>query len=138
MYNNMYYDYDVEFTYGSMWSMVDNIPLVAQPYPEQIKKDRAYRTYRFAWNMPYTHLRTFRKFLIDGVDDTNFKDDNGNWFKAGGDGAVFYTLIEQADPNAVRAVPDIMYNYNDTHDFNDYKVNGVGIVTGKQIGRAHV
>lgn len=122
-YNNLY-DGTTEFTYGSCWSMVDNIPLVAQPYPEKVKQDRSYRDYRFNWNMPYTHLRTFKKYLIEGVDDSNFQDDDGKWFKAGGDGAVFYTLIERANPEGVVCIQDIVYNYNDTHGLNDYKVNG--------------
>lgn len=122
-YNNLY-DGTTEFTYGSMWSMVDNIPLIAQPYPEHIKQARAYREHKFNWNMPYTHLRTFKASLLDDVDDSNFQDENGNWFKAGGDGAVFYTLIERANPDAVKAVTDIVYMYNDMNPLNDYKVNG--------------
>jgi hypothetical protein len=50
-YNNLY-DGTTEFSYGSCWSMVDNIPLVSQPYPEQIKKEKKYRQYKFNWNMP--------------------------------------------------------------------------------------
>ena len=123
-YNNLYMDYKTEFSYGSCWSMVDNIPLVAQNYPEEIKQNRKYRDYKFNWNMPYTHLRTFLADLLFRVDDSNFKDENENWYKAGGDGAVFYTLIEQADPDKVRAVTDIVYNYNDQSPSNDYKVNG--------------
>lgn len=122
-YNNLY-DGSTEFSYGSMWSMVDNIPLVAQPYPESVKQNRAYRQHRFNWNMPYTHLRTFKAGLLDGVDDSNFQDDDGNWFKAGGDGATFYTLIERADPAKIKVVSDIVYLYNDINPINDYKVNG--------------
>lgn len=124
MYNNLY-DGTTEFTYGSCWSMVDNIPLIAQPYPEAVKEARAYRSHKFAWNMPYTHLRTFdAKLLLQDEDDSPFKDDDGNWFKAGGDGATFYTLIERANPDYVKVVTDVVYLYNDTSPINDYKVNG--------------
>ena len=122
-YNNLY-DGTTEFTYGSCWSMIDNIPLVAQHYPNHIKQTRAYRTHKFNWNMPYTHLRTFLAKLIQSAEDSNFQDDHGNWFKAGGDGSVFYTAIEAADPSKVKAVSDIVYNYNDINPLNDYKVNG--------------
>jgi FkbM family methyltransferase len=121
-YNDRYLD-GAEFTYGSCWSIADNIPLIAQEYPQHIKETRAYRTHHFNWILPYTHLRTFRKSLIDSVDDTLFKDTNGEWYGAGGDGSVFYALIEQADPNSVQAVQDIMVNYNDVNPLNDYKVN---------------
>lgn len=124
LYNNLY-DGTTEFTYGSCWSMVDNIPLIAQPYPETVKQNRAYRQHKFAWNMPYTHLRTFKAdLLLQDSDDSPFKDDDGHWFKAGGDGATFYTLIERAHPDHVKAVPDIVYLYNDTSPINDYKING--------------
>lgn len=122
MYNNLYHD-GAEFTYGSMWSMVDNIPLVAQPYPEEIKQKKAYRQHMFNWGMPYTHLRTFKKYLINDVPDSKFQDELGAWYRAGGDNALFYEIIEKADPNKVIVIPDIVYNYNDINPLNDYKVN---------------
>lgn len=122
-YNNLYHN-DTEFSYGSCWSLVDNIPLISQPYPEEVKQQKNYRNYHFNWIMPYTHLRTFRKKLINNVSDDMFKDDAGDWFKAGGDGSVFYSVLEQADPNKVKVVSRIVYNYNDTNPLNDYKVNG--------------
>ena len=121
-YNNLYHD-NTEFSYGSCWSLIDNIPLISQPYPPNVKANKSYRSYQFNWVMPYTHLRTFRKKLINAVPDTMFKDENGSWFKAGGDGSVFYSLIEQADPNKVKVVSRIVYNYNDTNPLNDYKIN---------------
>jgi len=121
-YNNLY-DGTTEFTYGSCWSMVDNIPLVSQHYPEEIKLQKKYRQHKFNWNMPYTHLRTFKCYLLNGVSDSNFKDENENWYKAGGDGSIFYTVIEKADPSKIKVVSDIVYNYNDISPLNDYKVN---------------
>ena len=121
-YNNLY-DGTTDFTYGSCWSMVDNIPLIAQHYPEQVKQERSYRTHKFTWNMPYTHLRTFRAELLHNVPDSQFQDDQGNWYKAGGDGSVFYAAIENADPAKVKVVSDVVVNYNDINPLNDYKVN---------------
>lgn len=121
-YNNIY-DENVEFTYGSSWSMADNIPLISQPYPPEIKTTKEYRNYKFNWNMPYTHLRTFRKYLINSVEEIAFKDETGNWFRAGGDNATFYNILEQADPNKVKVISDIVYNYNDINPLNDFKVN---------------
>jgi glycosyltransferase involved in cell wall biosynthesis len=122
-YNNIYKDGKAEFTYGSCYSLVDKIPLIAQPYPPEIKKNKEYRKYKFNWNMPYTHLRTFDARLLNNINDSVFKDAEGNWLKAGGDTSVFYNLIEQADPGNVICVPDIVYNYNDINPLNDYKVN---------------
>jgi FkbM family methyltransferase len=122
-YYNALYDGTTEFSYGSCWSMVDNIPLISQPYPQSVKKARSYRKHKFNWNMPYTHLRTFKKYLFNDIDDSMFKDENGDWYKAGGDGSVFYALIERADPDKVKCVQDIIQNYNDVNPLNDYKIN---------------
>lgn len=121
---NNAYESGATFTYGSCWSLVDNIPLVAQPYPEHVKREKKYREHLFNWNMPYTHLRTFSAGLLSRDDDSDFKDPEGNWYKAGGDGSLFYHLIEKADPNTVVAIPEILYVYNDKNPLNDYKVNG--------------
>ena len=122
-YNNMYHA-GTEFSYGSCWSVVDNIPLISQPYPKHVRDARDYRNHHFNWIMPYTHLRTFRKSLLNAVDDKMFKDEDGNWFKAGGDGSIFYSVIEQADPDKITVVSRIVYNYNDASPLNDYKING--------------
>jgi hypothetical protein len=123
-YYNSVYDGSTEFTYGSCWSMVDNIPLISQPYPESVKMAKTYRSHHFNWIMPYTHLRTFKKSLLDDIDDSVFQDETGKWYGAGGDGSVFYALIESADPNKVKCLQEIVYNYNDTNPLNDYKING--------------
>lgn len=121
-YNYMYYE-GMEFCYGSCWSMADNIPLIAQPYPPEVKRNKSYRNYKFNWTMPYTHLRVFIKSLIDDIPDSAFQDENGEWLRAGGDNATFYNLIEKADPDGVRVNPEVVYLYNDTNPINDYKVN---------------
>jgi FkbM family methyltransferase len=123
-YNNVY-DGTTEFSYGSCWSMVDNIPLISQPYPEHVKNSKEYRNHHFNWILPYTHLRTFKKHLIDDLDDSLFQDETGAWYKAGGDGSIFYALIESADPARVKCLQDIVYNYNDVNPLNDYKVNAI-------------
>jgi FkbM family methyltransferase len=120
-YNHLHYDYD--FTYGSCWSMVDNIPLVSQPYPPHIMDNKQYKDYKFNWNVPYTHLRTLKARLLKWAPDSTFQDEEGNWFKAGGDLSTFYTAINNCDPHKVYVVSDIVCNYNDASPINDYKVN---------------
>jgi glycosyltransferase involved in cell wall biosynthesis len=141
-YNQVYND-GAEFTYGSCWSVVDNIPLISQEYPPEVKANKTYRNYKFNWNMPYTHLRTFRSYLMHNfLHDycySPFKDDNDNWLRAGGDTAVFYAMIEYADPDKVICIPDIMYNYNDANPLNDYKVNAEEQnKTAEQVISAHI
>ena len=120
---NWLYHQGTEFSYGSVWSLADHMPLMAQPYPQEVLANRGYRSHRFTWGLPYTHLRTFRQRLMAHVPDSAFQDRDGQWYRAGGDGAMFYNVIEQANPDHVRAVSDIMYCYNDLNPLNDYKVN---------------
>jgi FkbM family methyltransferase len=61
--------------------------------------------------------------LFTDVPESKFKDKNGNWYRAGGDVAMFYNVIEQVDPSNVVCVPDVVYVYNDANPLNDYKVN---------------
>jgi len=126
-YNNLYND-GAEFTYGSCWSLADNIPLIAQPYPPGVKETKSYRDHKFNWNMPYTHLRTFRGSMFHSHDYnlglSAFKDENGNCLRAGGDTSLFYAMIEMASPENVICVPHITVNYNDLNPLNDYKING--------------
>lgn len=121
-YNNLYRE-GAEFSYGSCWSLADNINLIAQPYPPEIRQARDYRNYRFNWNMPYTHLRTFHSKLVKDLCADDLKV-NGRWPKAGGDTALFYYLIERADPDKVVAVARTTVVYNDLNPINDYKING--------------
>lgn len=121
-YNELHEDAD--FVYGSSWSMVDNIPLVSQPYPPEVLESGDFRNYKFNWNMPYTHLRTYKAKLINSIPVDSFKDEQGNWFKAGGDNSTFYGPLENCDPARIFVNSDIVYNYNDVNPLNDYKVNG--------------
>jgi len=120
-YNYLHEKYD--FTYGSCWSVVDNIPLVGQPYPPDVRECRSYKTHKFVWNMPYTHLRSLKAKLLKYEPDYMFCNSDGEWFRAGGDNSTFYTAIENCDSTRVYAVSDIVYNYNDASPLNDYKVN---------------
>ena len=123
-YNHLFSENKTDYAYGSCWSLADNIPLIAQPYPKEVRKNKSYRDHKFNWGMPYPHLRVFRKGLVDNIDESVFQDEDGNWFKAGGDNSTFYNIIEQADPDKVKAIQEIFYNYNDINPLNDYKVNG--------------
>lgn len=121
--NNLYQQ-GAQFTYGSCWSLADSIPLIAQEYPPEVRQERRYREYRFNWNMPYTHLRTFLAQNILNAPDQMFQDSQGEWLKAGGDTSVFYTALEAAHPDRVVCVPDVLYVYNDLNPINDYKIHG--------------
>jgi len=120
MYNDLYHN-GVDFTYGSMWSEADQIPLIAQQYPQSVINNKQYSKISFPWKIPYTHLRTFNSNLTKNLDHNAFKKPFGEWMMAGADNPLFYQLIEKAS-NPV-AVKEIVCHYNDLNPLNDYKVN---------------
>jgi len=119
LYNDIY-SQDYDFTYGSMWSLADNIPLIAQQYPSQVIKHKTYRTHKFNWGIPYTHLRTTLGVHTQSLDPLRYKNNN-QWFIAGADNPLFYDLIERSSKPL--AIQEIVCNYNDLNPLNDYKVN---------------
>lgn len=123
-YYNDIYDQGYEFTYGSMWSVADSIPLIAQEYPESVKEQLTYRDYLFNWKIPYTHLRTCLGKHFMTLDHNKFKV-NGRWMKSGHDNPLFYELIERVDPDKVYCNREIVCNYNDLNPNNDYKIHSV-------------
>ena len=122
-YYNDLYSQGYEFTYGSMWSVVDNIPLIAQEYPIEVKKNKTYRSHHFNWKIPYTHLRTCLGKHFETLDTDKFKV-NDEWMKSGADNPLFYELIEQIEPDKIYCNREIVCNYNDANPLNDYKIRG--------------
>lgn len=121
-YNDLYHQ-GYEFTYGSLWSVVDNIPLIAQEYPLHVKQTKTYRQYLFNWKIPYTHLRTCLGKYFDTLDNQKFRI-GSDWMKSGADNPLFYELIEQISPNKIYCNQEIVCYYNDASPYNDYKING--------------
>lgn len=120
---NRHMDATCDFSYGSCWSVTDQIPLIAQEYPPDVKAARSYRSHMFTWMIPYTHLRMFRIKLFDDHMKSLWQSDSGEWWQAGGDTHVFYSLIERVDPDRVKVMQDVIVNYNDENPLNDYKVH---------------
>jgi FkbM family methyltransferase len=122
-YYNDLYDQGYEFTYGSMWSIVDNIPLIAQEYTNEVKENRSYREHHFNWKIPYTHLRTCLGKHFFTLNTDKFKVDD-QWMKSGADNPLFYELIERVEPEKIYCNREIVCNYNDANPLNDYKIRG--------------
>lgn len=122
---NHEYDRGAKITYGSFYSLIDNINLIAQPYPKKVHEERSYRQYRFPWNVPYTHLRTFLLEEFKKVSIDNLKDRDGNYYRAGGDISLLYELFENVDnpEESIKPIYDILCVYNDKNPLCDFKVN---------------
>lgn len=64
---------------------------------------------------PYTHqwvsshMKTFRKKLINNVKDENFRDENGEYFRRAEDQAIFLPILKHSMNRVF--LPRVMYHY---------------------------
>lgn len=56
-----------------------------------------------------SHLKTFRKKLINGVPDVNFRGEDGEYIKRAGDQAVYLPVLHNAKRRGY--VPRVFYHY---------------------------
>lgn len=56
-----------------------------------------------------SHLKTFRKSLLDGVSDVNFRGEDGGYIRRAGDQAVYLPALHNAKKKFF--LPRVMYHY---------------------------
>lgn len=68
------------------------------------------------YNQPWvsSHLKTFRRSAINGINRKNFLDDEGNYIMIACDQAIFLPMIHKArlEGNKCTFIPAVMYHYN--------------------------
>lgn len=76
-------------------------------------------------NKPFTlsHLRTWRAFLWRKIDESDLKDENGNFWRVAGDLSFMYPLVEMSGIEHYKFMPEINYIYNENNPLNDHKIN---------------
>jgi glycosyltransferase involved in cell wall biosynthesis len=83
---NAYNDDDV----GTVWTAhkwdINNINI-----SKELPQDVRVNPYEYPWVS--SHLKTFRSQLILAINEENFKDLDGNWFKRGYDQALYLPLM---------------------------------------------
>ena len=70
-----------------------------------------------------SHLRSFKKFLFDAVDDNDFRDIDGNYYKMAGDLALMYPILEMVPSSSRFFYDKILYTYNRDTLLNEDKIN---------------
>lgn len=56
-----------------------------------------------------SHLKTFRRYLLDSVSDENFKGPEGEYIRRAGDQAIYLPALHKAKKRAF--LPRVMYHY---------------------------
>jgi len=64
----------------------------------------------YAWPWVTSHLRTFRKTILDSISDDNFKDVQGRWFRRGYDQALMLPVLKVGRRRVF--LPEVCYQYN--------------------------
>jgi glycosyltransferase involved in cell wall biosynthesis len=77
--------------------------------------------------MTCSHMRTWRAFLWRKINQSDLKDENGEYWKVTGDLAFMFPMLEMAGDEHYKFIEDITYVYNEQNPINDHKVD-LGLV----------
>lgn len=58
-----------------------------------------------------SHLRTFKGYLLESLDDAGFRDESGKYFRAAGDLSLYLPMAEAAGPDKALFIPERLYRY---------------------------
>jgi glycosyltransferase involved in cell wall biosynthesis len=106
-----YHQHACWLTYGSWVSSTpDRHPGRWPPYPRSTKDFRA-----AAWLG--THLRTWKRWLWDLVNDNDLRDNAGHYFRVAVDVAVMLPLFEICGTDRARHIADPIYFLNRQYDW---------------------
>lgn len=111
--NKIYNDTGCWLTYGS-YEATTGDECVAREYtksPRQAVID--------GW--PFSHLRTFKRFLWDTLEDHHFKDSQGEYYKAAADVVIFVPILEKIGYSHVKFIEDPLLVYNLSTENNEHK-----------------
>ena len=74
---------------------------------------------------PFTlsHIRTWKSFLWNKINQEDLKDENGEYWSVAGDLSFMFPMIEMAGKKHYKFMDEINYVYNESNPINDHKVN---------------
>ena len=70
-----------------------------------------------------SHLRTWKAWLWKKIEESDLKDEYGNYWDVAGDLAFMFPMFEMSGMEHYRFLNDINYIYNESNPLNDHKVN---------------
>lgn len=117
--NEVYQDDNIWMTYGTYEEYpYRDVRFHYEAYPEDVINSNSFREYKWL----ASHLRTFRKDLIQKINLEDLKDEGGNWLETTGDQAIMLPMLEMAGEKS-RYIPDILYVYNVFETSRDTNLN---------------
>lgn len=113
--NKVYKDENVYLTYGQYEPLSRTYFNYCQPIPNT-------RTYRRSKWWTSSHLRTYKCKLFAQIKDSDLRDKNGEYYKAAGDLALMYPMIEICGRKHIKWISDVLYIYNDLNPIAERNV----------------
>lgn len=111
-----YKDPQVWLTYGQYKTYPENALGICRPFPEQVLKDRSFRTYQWV----SSHPRTFYAWLFKKIKAEDFIY-KGAWMSVAWDLAMMLPMLEMASNGHIKFLSRILYIYNDANPLNDFR-----------------
>lgn len=114
--NEAYASDDIWVTHGTLIQYPSGVVGWSQPVPDEYVVRNAFREYRCP-----THLKTFYAWLFKKIklEDLQYE---GNFFRATGDQAMMFPLIEMAAERHV-FIEDVLYVYNMDNPLGESRVH---------------
>lgn len=123
---NEVYKEDIWLTYGSFLPVSRKYSRTCQPLEAAriVRKEGNYdyvtltpATYRESGYWLTSHLKTFKRWLWDKIDDRDLRDSEGKYYKLAWDMPFMYPMIEMAGKH-IKFINKILYYYNDLNPIN--------------------
>lgn len=114
--NDIYQNDDIYMTYGQYEPLSGAYNHFCKPIPDT-------RIYRKSGQWLTSALRTVKRKLFDKINKDDLKTPDGEYYKASGDSAYVYPLIEMAGKKHIKFIDKILYMYNDIYPGNEMKTD---------------
>jgi glycosyltransferase involved in cell wall biosynthesis len=114
--NEVYQDENIWMSYGQYEPLSKTYSHYCKPIPDT-------RTYRRSGAWLTSALRTVKRKLFDKINRDDLKDETGGYYKAAGDLAYMFPIIEMAGPKHIKFIDKVLYIYNDVYPGNEMKTD---------------
>jgi glycosyltransferase involved in cell wall biosynthesis len=109
---------EVDLTYGQYQCHPNGVIGHCAPYDPAVIAERSYRTTFGLWS----HLRTFKAFLWNAIDDRDLRAPQGGYFRYAIDRVFMNPLMEMVG-HRFRVVDEVLYIYNCSNPRSDMRCN---------------
>jgi glycosyltransferase involved in cell wall biosynthesis len=115
--NEHYNKHKCWMTYGSYINLSNKqVGKFSSQVPSHVVENNLYR--QAPWCT--SHLRSYKFGLLNKVQKADIIDQNGDYYKAAGDLALMFPLLEMSRERA-HFVNDVLYIWNDLNELNEHK-----------------